>query len=72
MHLICSYCGRYIKEKEPLEVLKKTHGICQDCLRPLMEKNKARSCDEALETLKSNEVEDRESAQKCQTRKGNQ
>ena len=51
MHLICSYCGRYIKEKKPLEVTKKTHGICLDCFMPLMSQNQGLSYDEYLETF---------------------
>jgi PAS domain-containing protein len=51
MHVICSYCGRYIKEKEPLSVTTKTHGICQECFMPLLAQNIGISFDEYLETF---------------------
>ncbi len=51
MHLICSYCGIYIKEKEPFEVAKKTHGVCGDCFQPLLDQHKGLSHDEYLETF---------------------
>jgi PAS domain-containing protein len=51
MHLICAYCGRYIKEKEPFEVIRTTHGICPDCYIPLLQQNQGISCDEYLETF---------------------
>ncbi len=51
MHLICSYCGDYIKEKEPFDVEKKTHGICQECFEPLLSQHKGLSHDEYLETF---------------------
>ncbi len=51
MHLICSYCGNYIKEKEPFEVTKKTHGICQECFVPLLSQHKGLSYDEYLENF---------------------
>ena len=51
MHVICSYCGKYIKEKKPFEITKKTHGICLECFMPLMSQNKGLSYDEYLETF---------------------
>ncbi len=51
MHLICSYCGRYIKEKKPFEVTKNTHGICPDCFIPLLKDNGGLSYDQYLETF---------------------
>ncbi|SHO43474.1 hypothetical protein SAMN02745220_00387 [Desulfopila aestuarii DSM 18488] len=51
MHLICSYCGRYIKEKEPFEVRRNTHGICPDCIIPLLKQDNGLFYDEYLETF---------------------
>ncbi len=51
MHLICSYCGRYIKEKKPYEVTRATHGICPECYLSLMQKNESLSYDDYLETF---------------------
>jgi len=33
MHVICSWCGKYIKEKEPLEDESISHGMCQGCCK---------------------------------------
>ena len=33
MHVICYWCGKYIKEKEPLEDKSISHGMCQDCCK---------------------------------------
>lgn len=51
MHLICSYCGRYIKEKKPIEVTRTTHGICLDCNLALSKQDPDFSYDEYLETF---------------------
>jgi PAS domain-containing protein len=51
MHLICSYCGKYIKEKKPYEVTRATHGICPECYVSLMQQNEGLSYDEYLETF---------------------
>jgi PAS domain-containing protein len=51
MHLICSYCNRYIKEKKPFEVTSRTHGICPDCYVQLLKQNEGLSHDEYLETF---------------------
>jgi PAS domain-containing protein len=51
MHLICSYCGKYIKEKKPYEVTRVTHGICPECYVPLLRQNQGLSYDEYLETF---------------------
>ncbi len=51
MHLICSYCNRYIKEKKPFEVKRTTHGICPDCYVQLLKQNDGLSYDEYLETF---------------------
>lgn len=36
MILICSYCRKYLGEKEPLENTNHTHGMCSDCHSRLM------------------------------------
>lgn len=51
MHLICSYCGKYIKEKKPYEVTRATHGICPECYVSLMQQNEGLSYDDYLETF---------------------
>ena len=51
MHLICSYCGKFIKDKEPIEVHKNTHGNCPDCFVPLLKQNNGLSYDEYLESF---------------------
>jgi PAS domain-containing protein len=51
MRLICSYCGKYIKEKKPYEVTRTTHGICPECYVALMQQNQGLSYDEYLETF---------------------
>ena len=51
MHLICSYCGRYIKEDKPFENNKLTHGICLDCFVPSTTLTHGYSYDEYLETF---------------------
>ncbi len=49
MHLICSYCNRYIKEKKPFASARKTHGICPDCYCRLLRQNEGLSYDDYLE-----------------------
>ncbi len=51
MHLICSYCGKYIKEKKPYEVIRTTHGICSECYLPLIKQLEDLSYDSYLETF---------------------
>lgn len=31
MIVVCSWCGEFIRGKEPLEVEDVTHGICEKC-----------------------------------------
>ncbi len=49
MHLICSYCDKYIKEKKPFEIPRTTHGICPDCYVQLLKQNESLSYDDYLE-----------------------
>ncbi len=51
MHLVCSYCGRYIQEKQPFDNTKLTHGICLDCYVPTSILTSGFSYDEYLETF---------------------
>jgi len=51
MHLICSYCNKYIKEKKPFEVTRTTHGICPDCYFTLLKENEGLSFNDYLETF---------------------
>ena len=50
MHLICSYCGRYINEKKPFESTNLTHGLCLDCFVPTSMLTCGVSYDEYIET----------------------
>lgn len=51
MHLICSYCGRYIKEEKPIENNELIHGTCLDCYVPTTTLTHGYSYDEYLETF---------------------
>ena len=51
MHLICCYCDKYIKEKQPFDVERTTHGICPDCFVTLLKENEGPLSDEDLETI---------------------
>lgn len=37
MKIICSWCGKDMGEKEPLENKIITHGMCDECLNKLRE-----------------------------------
>lgn len=51
MHLICSYCGRHIQEKQPFDNRKLTYGICLDCYVPTSLSTSGFSYEEYLETF---------------------
>jgi hypothetical protein len=40
MHVVCSWCGKYVREKEPLEDESISHGICKECCKKAKIKNK--------------------------------
>ena len=31
MQVICSWCGKFMKNKEPLRYKSISHGICEEC-----------------------------------------
>jgi hypothetical protein len=33
LFVVCSKCGRYIREKEPLWDTSISHGICEECCK---------------------------------------
>ena len=37
MKIVCSYCGKDLGEKEPIDDKNTSHGICLDCI-PKVEK----------------------------------
>lgn len=49
MIVICSYCRKFIREKEPLANKNNTHGMCNDCYESRMKQLKGLSFDEYLE-----------------------
>ena len=40
MLVICAYCGKVIREKEPLENKMISHGCCKECYATEIEKLK--------------------------------
>lgn len=51
MHVICSYCGRYIKENKPFQNKGIMHRVCLNCFVPTSIVNGAYSYDEYLNTF---------------------
>jgi hypothetical protein len=49
MIVICSYCRKFIREKEPLANKNDSHGMCNDCYESRMKQLKGLSFDEYLE-----------------------
>ena len=50
MHVVCSWCGKYVKEKEHLEDESISHGMCKDCCKKA--KTKIKKPEEKKSTLK--------------------
>ena len=49
MIVICSYCRKFIKEKEPLANKNNSHGVCNDCFEARMKQLNGLSFDQYLE-----------------------